>query len=178
VEIKVFSEEAFVRFIADNKDALSKMPDKFCVIRIGPDPYTGFLPTELDNIIFSEEFENQIACFDFADIEDDFFEANKEHFLEAEKRLDQRQSPITSEEVLRIKSFIERNKDKEMLLIHCHAGECRSWSVAFCIAKYILKDDTLAQELRRKTIRFSKTIERRFVDVIEGSQNFMIQPSP
>ncbi len=168
MQIKVFSEEKFVEFINKNQDELRKMADKFCVIRISPNPNTGlFEATELDDLLFSDEFDKQLICFDFADVEDDFFEMHKDHFLEAEKRLDQRQSPITKEEALKIKEFIEHNKDKELLLIHCHAGECRSWTVAFCIAKHILKDEELAQEIRKRVIRFSKTIEKRILEICD-----------
>ena len=162
MQIKVFSQEAFIDFLTKHEKEIRKTIDDIIMIRIFS---SELLESPIDDVIFEEDFlSNQMLCFDFADVEDEFFENNKEALLEAEQRLDVRQSPITINEARKIKSFIERNKDKKLLLIHCEAGECRSWTVAFCIAKHILKDETLSKEIRNKVVRFSKTIERRFLE--------------
>jgi len=103
-----------------------------------------------------EFIRENVIELNFCDIEEDDWKKNKSKLIEAENREEKatgirpRYSPITEEEAEEIARFVKKHIEKgtKVLFVHCDAGVCRSNSVAYAIAKYILKDEEQANSVK------------------------------
>ena len=127
-----------------------------------------------------EFIKENVIEFSFCDIEEDDWESNKSELIKAEDREEKatgirpRYSPITEEEAKEIVKFVKKHVEKgtRVLFIHCDAGVCRSNSVAYAIAKYILKDEEQANLIENSPHSLiSSTITSKIKKAVEHLEN-------
>ena len=157
MKIQTFSKEQIIEALK-NLDTSKINLSKIAVIRVSSSPLED-LPVPIP--------EENITIFNFADIEEEYWEKHRKELIEAELREEEitgirgRFSPITKEEAEEIVEFVEKMKEKgvKLLLIHCDAGLCRSGSLAIAISEYVLNDKKQAEEFRNNP----STIENRTI---------------
>ena len=162
MHIWIFSQNSLIKLMK-HKETVKKWfsnPEKMAFIRISS---TGLedLPVEVP--------DENIAIFDFADIEENKWLMDIDRFIKAEDRLEKitgirpRYSPIKDEEAREIVEFVEKMLEKgvEVLYIHCDEGKSRSPSVAYAIAKYILEDEALAEYFDAPFYNLNKTVIKK-----------------
>ena len=127
-----------------------------------------------------EFIRKNVIELNFCDIEEDDWKKNKNELIEAENREEEatgirpRYSPITEEEAKEIVRFVKKHikKGTKVLFIHCDAGVCRSNSVAYTIAKYILKDEERANSIKNSPYSLiSPTITSKIEKAVKDLEN-------
>ncbi len=165
MKIQTFSKEQIIEALK-NIDISKIDLSKIAVIRISSTPLED-LPIPIP--------EENVSIFNFADIEEEYWEKHKKELIEAELREEEitgirgRFSPITKKEAYEIVEFVKNIKEKgiKLLLIHCDAGLCRSKSLAIAISEYILKDEKQAEEFKNSPLTIeNKTILNKIKEVV------------